>query len=117
MIVRRIARNITTQAASRLRAVLANVVARANRGKVTVAEYLEGLGADADLIRRYLGPLGKRVKAAYAEVHGADPKRNGLAIVGHHLVRTYTYTPADLGILRDATAGYGRVAHLVNGAL
>jgi len=117
MTIRRIARRITTQTASRLRAVLVNVVARANRGKVTVAQYLEGLGADAELIRRYSGPLGKRVKAAYAELHGADPKRAGLAVVGHHLVRTYAYSTADLGILRAATAGYGRVAHLVNGGL
>jgi len=116
MTIRRITRRITTQATSRLRAVLANVVARTNRGKVTVAEYLESLGADADLIRRYAPTLGKHVKAAYAAAYGVEPKRTGLAVVGHHLVRAYAYSPADLGILHAATAGYGRVAHLVNGA-
>jgi hypothetical protein len=131
MTVHRIARHIATQASrranrvltgtfksvSRLRSVLGNLVARTNRGKVTVAEYLESIGADADLIRRYAPTLGKHVKAAYAATHGTDPKRTGLAIVGHHLVRTYAYSPADLSILRAATAGYGRVSHLANGAL
>ena len=95
---------------------LAKTAARVNSGVVTVAQYLAELGADSDTIRRYAGTLGKHVKAAFTAVRGAEPARCGLALVGHHLARVFAYGRADTEILRAATAGYGRVAHLLNGA-
>lgn len=89
------------------------VAARVNAGRVTVAEYLTGLGADADTIRRYASVLGKHVKAAYAAKFDAEPARDGLAVVGRHLARCFVYEPGDTEILRTATANYNRTAALI----
>jgi hypothetical protein len=92
---------------------LAALVARFNRGKVTVASYLTDLGADADTIRRYSATLGKHVKAAYQAKFHAEPVRGGLAVVGRRIVRAFIYDAGDVEILRAATAAYGRTAGLV----
>jgi len=95
---------------------LAALVARFNRGKVTVASYLTELGADADTIRRYAATSGKHVKAAHQAKYSAEPVRGGLAVVGRRIVRAFAYDAGDTEILRAAVAGYGRVSHLLNGA-
>ncbi len=95
---------------------LRQVAERVNAGVVTVAQYLGEIGADSETVRRYAGTLGKHVKAAFVAKTGAEPTRNGLALVGHHLARVFAYNRADIEILRDAVASYGRVSHLLNGA-
>lgn len=92
------------------------IAARVNAGVVTVAQYLAEIDADDDTIRRYAGTLGKHVKGAFIAKRGTEPTRCGLALVGHHLARVFAYDRADTEILRAATAGYGRVSHLLNGA-
>lgn len=101
--------------AQRRRFNLAQVAARVNSGVVTAASYLRDLGADDDTIRRYASQLGKRVKAL-AAAKGITPTLAGLAVVGRRLVRCLAYDIRDVEILRAATADYGRVSFLVEGA-
>jgi hypothetical protein len=91
---------------------LALIAARVNAGVRTVASYLRGLGADDDTIRRYASQLGKRAKAM-AAAKGITPALSGLAVVGRRLVRCLAYSPAEIEILRSATADYTRTAHLI----
>jgi len=94
---------------------LAALVARFNRGRVTVASYLTELGADADTIRRYGHVLGRKTAEAFRAEFHAEPVKSGLAVVGRHLARCFAYDAGDIEILRAAVAGYGRVSHLLNG--
>ena len=94
---------------------LARLAERVNTGVLTAASYLRDLGADDDTIRRYASQLGKRVKAL-AATKGVQPTLSGLAVVGRRLVRCLAYDVRDVEILRAATAGYGRISHLLNGA-
>ena len=130
MTIRPLARRITTatsrranrilagtfKSVARLNANLARLVRRVNGDRVTAAAYLTSIGADDDTIRRYASQLGKHATRIMRE-SGAEPKRNGLAVITRHgragLVEVNTYTAA---VLADATAGYTRTAHLVNGA-
>lgn len=102
---------------TRLRTVLASLAARVNGNRVTAADYLTNvLGADADFVHRYGSVYGKTATKLMRE-SGAEPKRNGLAVVTRHrhasLVEVNTY-PVE--ILRAAAANYARTATLLNGA-
>ncbi len=98
--------------AERRRFNLTLIAARVNSGVLTAASYLKQLGADDDTIRRYASQLGKRVKAL-AAAKGITPTLAGLAVVGRRLVRCLAYSPAEIEILRSATADYTRTAHLI----
>jgi|GEM_PF-4075456 len=102
----------STMSTARRRAVLLRLAERVNSGVLTAASYLRDLGADDDTVRRYASTLGKRVKAL-AAAKGITPALSGLAVVGRRLVRCLAYSPAEIEILRSATADYTRTAHLI----
>lgn len=77
------------------------MLAYRNAGKVTTADYLAAIGADAETIRRFASPFGRKVAQAYRAATGSEPTRNGLALVRGQLMRVFAY--ADRGLL-DATA-------------
>lgn len=84
-----------------------------NGDLVTVTAHLDTLGADTDLVRRYAGVLGKRVKAAHlARTGGRAPMQ--VWTVGPHgyPIQVSVYSPADPS-LTEATAAYERTSHLV----
>ncbi len=84
-----------------------------DRGEfVTVTQVLAGLGADAELIRRFGSWAGKKIKAAYIALHdGREPVQVWKAIKGKP-TQVLAYT-ADEPAIRDGLAAYGRTAHLV----
>jgi hypothetical protein len=95
---------------TRLRAVLANLASRVNGDRVTAAAYLTSIGADDDTIRRYASQVGKHATRIQRD-SGAEPARNGLAVVGHRrLVAVNTYPAA---VLAEATKAYARTSHLI----
>lgn len=128
MTVRRIAYTIATaisrrtgraltgahNSTDRLRAVLANLVARVNGDRLTAASYLAQVGADAEFIRRYGSAYGKTATGIHRETYGTDPARDGLAVVTRHgrpaLVRVNTYPTA---VLAKAAARYARTAEMI----
>jgi hypothetical protein len=126
MLIHRVARHIATQASrranrvrigshqtvTRLRAVIANLVARVNGNRVTAAAFLASIGADNDTIRRYAAQVGIRA-SKLARSLGAEPSRDGLAVVAHRrLVVCNTY-PVE--ILAETVRDYPKVAALLNG--
>lgn len=103
----------TATSAKRLRAVLANLVARVNGDRLTAAAFMASIGADADTIRRYAAQVGIRASKLMRTL-GAEPARNGLALVAHRrLVACNTYPAA---VLADTIRDYPKTSHLLIGA-
>lgn len=98
---------------ARRRDVLARLVERVNAGRTTAAEYLTGIGADAEFIRRFASPFGREIAKQYRTKFGTEPVKAGLALVHRRLVRVFAYATDELPILDAAARTYARTAALV----
>jgi len=98
----------TYSSPARRAANLAKVAERVNaaEGVLTVADVLRDRGADADLVRRYASPVGRKTAAAWREATGTEPQQNGLAVAGRRLVRASAYSAADRAMLDAVIDGY-----------
>ena len=87
------------------------MLAYRNAGKVTTAEFLASIGADADTIRRFASAFGRKVAQAYRAATGSEPTKNGAALVRGQLMRVFAY--ADRSLLESTARGYHATAALV----
>ena len=143
MLIRQIARRITTPisqranralvgtatSAKRHHAVTAATADRWNRVHhpapyLTVAGYMtDTLHMDREDARRYAPPLGGHVRKVYAAKFGHAPTDTVLVVVGrgpalaHPRIATATaYEPGDIAVLDAGARNYKRTAALLNGA-
>ncbi|MBF6358127.1 hypothetical protein IU449_26890 [Nocardia higoensis] len=78
---------------------------------VTVSQVLAGLGADADLIRRFASQAGKKIKAAFLGAYGSEPQQVWKVVNGRPR-QVLAYVPGEPAI-RAGLAAYDKTAHLV----
>lgn len=98
----------TFNSPARRRDVLTRLTVRVNTaaGILTVADALREHGADADLVRRYASPVGRKTAAAWRTEHDTEPEQIGLAVVGRGLVWAAGYRPQDRAMLDAVIEGY-----------
>lgn len=98
----------TFNSPARRRDVLTRLTIRVNTaaGILTVADALRDHGADADLVRRYASPVGRKMAAAHRAATDAEPEQIGLAVAGRSLVWASGYRPADRAMLNAVIEGY-----------
>jgi hypothetical protein len=87
------------------------MLAYRNAGRTTAADYLAEIGADADTIRRFASPFGRKVAQAHRAATGNDPAQSGAALVRGQLMRVYAY--ADRALLDGVARDYHATATLV----
>lgn len=98
----------------RTEARMAREVAAANTGRITIAEYLQRLGADAATIRSIDVKLGKAVARAYrAATDGTEPEQVGLALVRGRIVHVNAYGWDRLELISKVAVGFPDVAALI----
>lgn len=88
--------------------VLTRLTVRVNAaaGILTVADALRDHGADADLVRRYASPVGRKMAAAHRAATDAEPEQIGLAVAGRKLVWASGYRPSERAMLNAVIEGY-----------
>lgn len=98
----------TYNSPERRRDVLTRLTVRVNAaaGVLTVADVLRERGADADLVKRYASPVGRKTAAAWRQATGTEPQQAGLAVAGRRLVRASAYSAADRPMLDAVIDGY-----------
>jgi hypothetical protein len=104
---------ITAWRQRRTEARMVREVAAANRGRITIAEFLQRLGADEATIRRYSASFGKKVADAYRNATGAEPAKSGAAIVRGEIVPVYGYGWQHLELISRVAVQYAPVAALI----
>lgn len=103
----------STMSLARRTAVLTATVNRVNAGTVTAGQYLtEILGADPDYAAKYDSPYGRFVRRAFIALHGEEPARIRLALVGTRMHRKVGYR-IDEPALEAAARLYPRTASFV----
>lgn len=98
----------TFNSPERRRDVLTRLTVRVNAaaGVLTVADALRDHGADADLVRRYASPVGRKMAAAHRAATDAEPEQIGLAVAGRRLVWASGYRPSERAMLNAVIEGY-----------
>lgn len=88
--------------------VLGRLALELNRsaGVVTVADELRLRGADADLIRRYASPVGRKTAQAYRTVTGTEPRQIGVAVIGIRLGYAFGYGEDDRAMVGAVIEDY-----------
>jgi hypothetical protein len=105
---------ITAWRQRRTEARMARQVAAANAGRITIAEYLQRLGADAATIRQVEVGLGKAVANAYrAATNGAEPEKTGLALVRGRIYPANAYGWDRLDLISSVAVTFPVVAALI----
>jgi hypothetical protein len=97
----------------RTEARMVREVKAANTGRITIAEYLQRLGADDDTIRRFGSSFGRKVADAYRASTGSEPAKSGAAIVRGEIVPVYGYGWQHLELITSVAVTYGPVAALI----
>lgn len=90
--------------AGRRTAVLNALVERTNRGYVTAAGYLAGIGFPE--AERYAPAFGREVAQAYRKAHGEEPYRGCIAVVRGRIHQVFGY--ADVADLYAGAYSYAR---------
>lgn len=89
-------------------------VTAANTGRITIAEFLQRLGADENTIRAVEVKVGKAVAQAYrAATNGAEPQKTGLALVRGRIVHVNAYGWDRLDLISSAAINIPAVAALI----
>ncbi|HEV2640131.1 MAG TPA: hypothetical protein VGX23_33665 [Actinocrinis sp.] len=105
---------IAAYRSGRAAARLAAEVAAANNGRLTIAMFLGYLGMDPAAIGKNEVQFGKAVAAAYRAAHqGAEPAKNGAALVRGKVFRVNAYRWDELGLLTAVAITYPAVSTLV----
>lgn len=105
---------ITAWRARRNEARMRRQVTAANSGRITVAEFLQRLGADDTTIRAVEVKVGKAVAQAYrAATDGAEPEKTGLALVRGRIVHVNAYGWDRLDLVSSVAVNIPAVAALI----
>lgn len=89
-------------------------VTAANAGRITIAEFLQRLGADPATIAAVEVRFGKAVANTYrAATNGAEPDKTGLALVRGRLYPVNAYGWARLGLIVSVAIHTPDVAALI----
>jgi hypothetical protein len=112
-IISALAGRITAWRQHRTESRMSRQVKAANVGRITIAEYLQRLGADDATIRRYGSSFGKKVADAYRASTGSEPVKSGVAIVRGEIVPVYGYGWDHLELISRAAVNYAPVAALI----
>jgi hypothetical protein len=113
-VISALAGRVTAWRQRRTEARMVREVKAANTGRITMAEFLQRLGADETAIRAVEVKVGKAVAQAYrAATDGAEPEKTGLALVRGRIVHVNAYGWDRLDLISSVAVNIPAVAALI----